>query len=108
MKNRITSFLGLALLAAAGSATADTHDANLLAQADGLITHELRIAAEQTVVTRLVEADGLVSLQWLEWVEYDTVARLAMADGLSITPSAPESAPESRSPGAVLLAAKTR
>jgi hypothetical protein len=106
MKNRIVSFLGLALLAVAG--TAGAADANQLALADGLITHEIRLAAEQQVVAQLVETDGLVSVQLAEWNEYEAVTRLAMADGLVVSMSAPEWTPETRNPGAVLLAATGR
>jgi hypothetical protein len=87
-------------------------DIALLAQADGLITNDMRAAAEVYAVTQLVEADGLVSEQLRAEVETLVVTRLAAADGLVVEPivlaSGTESAPDARTNSAVLLAAKTR
>jgi len=87
-------------------------DIALLAQADGLITNDMRAAAEVYAVAQLVEADGLVSEQLRADVETMVVTRLAAADGLLVEPivlasSSTESAPAARHSGAVLLAAKT-
>ncbi|MBT9527668.1 MAG: hypothetical protein IV105_20625 [Rhizobacter sp.] len=88
-------------------------DIALLAQADGLITNDMRAAAEVYAVAQLVEADGLVSEQLRAEVEMLVVTRLAAADGLVVEPivlaSSTGSAPAARaSRAAVLLAAKTR
>ena len=88
-------------------------DIALLAQADGLITNDMRAAAEVYAVAQLVEADGLVSEQLRAEVDTLIVTRIAAADGLVVEPivlanSSTESAPAARRSGAVLLAAKTR
>ncbi|WOB08146.1 hypothetical protein [Piscinibacter gummiphilus] len=58
----------------------DQRDIALTAQADGLITNDMRAAAAEYAVTQLVEADGLVSAQLQESV----AAQLAAADGLVV------------------------
>lgn len=87
-------------------------DIALLAQADGLITNDMRAAAEVYAVAPLVEADGLVSEQLRAEVETLVVTRIAAADGLVVEPivlaNRTEPAPAPRASGAVLLAAKTR
>jgi parvulin-like peptidyl-prolyl isomerase len=88
-------------------------DIAMLAQADGLITNDMRADAEQYAVAMIVEADGLVTAQLRDQVEMQVVARLAAADGLvvegyDLAISSPESAPATRNPGAVLLAATGR
>lgn len=58
----------------------DQRDIALTAQADGLITNDMRAAAAEYAVAQLVEADGLISAQLQESV----AARLAAADGLVV------------------------
>ena len=58
----------------------DQRDIALTAQADGLITNDMRIAAAEYAVAQLVEADGLISAQLQESV----AAQLAAADGLVV------------------------
>lgn len=58
----------------------DQRDIALTAQADGLITNDMRAAAAEYAVALLVEADGLVSGQLHESV----AAQLAAADGLVV------------------------
>ncbi|MCR5884357.1 hypothetical protein LRS03_16485 [Rhizobacter sp. J219] len=58
----------------------DQRDIALMAQADGLITNDMRAAAAEYAVAQLVEADGLISAQLQESV----VARIAAADGLVV------------------------
>ncbi|MBC7957026.1 MAG: hypothetical protein H7Y33_14290 [Cytophagales bacterium] len=84
-------------------------DIALLAQADGLITNDMRADAHQYAVGQLVEADGLVTAQLREQIETQHVAQLAAADGLVVEGmvaalSQPESSPATRNPGAVLVA----
>lgn len=58
----------------------DQRDIALVAQADGLITNDMREAAAEHAVAQLVEADGLISAQ----LQQAVVAQLAAADGLVV------------------------
>lgn len=78
----------------------DQRDIALVAQADGLITNDMRAAAAEYAVAQLVEADGLISAQLQESV----AAHLAAADGLVVdTPAFAVSVPAVR-PATIVVA----
>ncbi len=58
----------------------DQRDIALMAQADGLITNDMREAAAEYAVAQMVEADGLISAQ----LQQAVVVYLASADGLVV------------------------